>query len=682
MTEFYVADFRVDMARSQIVAEQNILCMEPKVLQVLLILAQHQGEVVSHDVLLEKVWPGVVVAPNALQRCIAQLRKAFGDDARRQEVIATHPKVGYSLVANVDWAQQASQELPVSLNETPTIIKPGVWIMVVLLAFLSGSLLWSGLSTEQQSPLFSHMTPLTTTDNKEFYPAFSPDGKYIAFMRFTGFCDNQLWVKALDTRREFLLTEKSGAFGPPAWSPDGSRLAFSNYTKCTYEQPRSGCRELRSVSVTLGMSVPQPTQLVKACDRHDFGGINWLDNDTLAFAATRDNEGSIKTLRLSDNHYAELFALPGQMPYALSYSANHNRLVMTFHDTERNVTMLTLDPHSGKTETVPLSPPESFKDYVWWDATWHPHEPRLIMAARDTLFEVDMQGNFSENPIATIENLHHPVFHPYGERIAATMGILDRDVGLFDLTNPAQHQVLHRSIVEDFSPRFRPGSEGVSFISRRSGTEQLWLSEQGQLLPLGPLPGQNRIDGYVWSHDGSMVALAVGGLLNILHPQGQPQTIETPFKVLSVMQWLPNNEVLLKVVKDSQRKVVAFDVGNKTSRRLYSGFSHRAQLAADGTLYLMTKRDALHVLKPGMTEPQLLETGFAVEGFSLKNGQLYAQNRQADVKRWVGETQQWLTLPKPDDEGLLRMEDIDETAQRGLFTRLHSARKEIVLLHH
>ena len=91
MIEFSVGNFRVDMARSQIIAQDNILSMEPKVLQVLLLLAENQGEVVSHDEILDKVWPDVHVAPNALQRCIAQLRKAFNDDAKTQGVIATHP---------------------------------------------------------------------------------------------------------------------------------------------------------------------------------------------------------------------------------------------------------------------------------------------------------------------------------------------------------------------------------------------------------------------------------------------------------------------------------------------------------------------------------------------------------------------------------------------------------------
>lgn len=101
--QFSVGQFHVDMRRSQIINQNAIVSMEPKVLKVLLVLAEHQGKVVTQKDLLDKVWPNIEVAPNTLQRCITQLRKALDDNAREQRVIATHPRVGYSLLASVNW---------------------------------------------------------------------------------------------------------------------------------------------------------------------------------------------------------------------------------------------------------------------------------------------------------------------------------------------------------------------------------------------------------------------------------------------------------------------------------------------------------------------------------------------------------------------------------------------------
>ena len=87
------------------VYQENLITLEPKVLQVLLRLAKSPGELVTHQELLQHAWPDVVVEANALQRCIAQLRKTFNDDAKTQQVIRTHPKKGYSLIAKVSWQQ-------------------------------------------------------------------------------------------------------------------------------------------------------------------------------------------------------------------------------------------------------------------------------------------------------------------------------------------------------------------------------------------------------------------------------------------------------------------------------------------------------------------------------------------------------------------------------------------------
>ena len=125
MQEFFVGNYRVDILRNQIVCEGEIIALEPKILEVLKVLAEHQGQVVSHQTLLDTVWPGSVVAPNALQRCIGQLRKALGDDGKKQSVIVTHPKKGYSLVARVSIreARAGNSDQTPDTTSTPQPVK-------------------------------------------------------------------------------------------------------------------------------------------------------------------------------------------------------------------------------------------------------------------------------------------------------------------------------------------------------------------------------------------------------------------------------------------------------------------------------------------------------------------------------------------------------------------------------
>jgi pimeloyl-ACP methyl ester carboxylesterase/DNA-binding winged helix-turn-helix (wHTH) protein len=73
------------------------LTLRPQTLAVLACLARHPGELVSKDELMRSVWPDVVVTDDSLVQCVAELRKALGDNEHR--VIRTEPKRGYRLVA-------------------------------------------------------------------------------------------------------------------------------------------------------------------------------------------------------------------------------------------------------------------------------------------------------------------------------------------------------------------------------------------------------------------------------------------------------------------------------------------------------------------------------------------------------------------------------------------------------
>jgi adenylate cyclase len=66
---------------------------------VLLCLAKHPGETLSKERLFQAVWPNIVVTEDVLKRCIAELRRAFEDDAREPRIIETISKRGYRLLA-------------------------------------------------------------------------------------------------------------------------------------------------------------------------------------------------------------------------------------------------------------------------------------------------------------------------------------------------------------------------------------------------------------------------------------------------------------------------------------------------------------------------------------------------------------------------------------------------------
>jgi TolB-like protein/DNA-binding winged helix-turn-helix (wHTH) protein/tetratricopeptide (TPR) repeat protein len=75
--------------------------VEPKMMGVLVCLAEHAGEVVPKEKLLQVVWPDTFVSDDVLKRSVSELRHVFGDDAHESRIIETIPRRGYRLLVAV-----------------------------------------------------------------------------------------------------------------------------------------------------------------------------------------------------------------------------------------------------------------------------------------------------------------------------------------------------------------------------------------------------------------------------------------------------------------------------------------------------------------------------------------------------------------------------------------------------
>jgi TolB-like protein/DNA-binding winged helix-turn-helix (wHTH) protein/Tfp pilus assembly protein PilF len=89
----HVVDLTADEVRT---AEGAHVELRPRSLAVLRLLAENVGRLVTKDELIAKVWDDVAVTEDSLTQCIANIRKAIGDDDRR--VLRTIPRKGYMLV--------------------------------------------------------------------------------------------------------------------------------------------------------------------------------------------------------------------------------------------------------------------------------------------------------------------------------------------------------------------------------------------------------------------------------------------------------------------------------------------------------------------------------------------------------------------------------------------------------
>jgi DNA-binding winged helix-turn-helix (wHTH) protein/tetratricopeptide (TPR) repeat protein len=81
---------------------QKPVPVEPRAMDVLVVLCTRAGEVLSVDELLHRCWNGVIVGENQVHKAIAQLRRILGDSAGNARYIENIRKRGYRTVATVE----------------------------------------------------------------------------------------------------------------------------------------------------------------------------------------------------------------------------------------------------------------------------------------------------------------------------------------------------------------------------------------------------------------------------------------------------------------------------------------------------------------------------------------------------------------------------------------------------
>ncbi len=231
---FILNDIKVFPTLHQIEVEGSKFNIEPKLMQVLMYLVEHNNRVVPKQELIAAVWGEVIVVEKVLTRAISQLRKHFKDNAEAPHIIATVSKSGYQLIAE-----------PIF----PSELKPGIfsflstnkyWLISLILLFsvLSLALVYGihPFNNMENRQSFSP-SPLTSYYSWEYDPALSPDENYLAFV-WNGMNtvnwnikhhNTESWgiyLKSMADDSVFVFSDLEGSEGSPVWSSDSKHLIF------------------------------------------------------------------------------------------------------------------------------------------------------------------------------------------------------------------------------------------------------------------------------------------------------------------------------------------------------------------------------------------------------------------------------------------------------------------------
>lgn len=116
-----IGDWHVNPALGQISRDGVDTRVDARAMRLLLHLAEHPGEVVSIDDLLNHVWTGVAVSPDSVYQAVTSLRRLLGDDPKQPAYIATVPRLGYRMVAAVSpWTNESGENHFIENRSTPS----------------------------------------------------------------------------------------------------------------------------------------------------------------------------------------------------------------------------------------------------------------------------------------------------------------------------------------------------------------------------------------------------------------------------------------------------------------------------------------------------------------------------------------------------------------------------------
>jgi len=122
--------FEVDLRAGELRKPGSKMRLQDKPLQILALLLEHPGEVVTREEFQKRLWPdGIIVDfEHSINTAVKRLREALGDVAEHPRYIETLPRHGYRFIAPVDGRAMQESPLPTTrpraIHELPLRVQP------------------------------------------------------------------------------------------------------------------------------------------------------------------------------------------------------------------------------------------------------------------------------------------------------------------------------------------------------------------------------------------------------------------------------------------------------------------------------------------------------------------------------------------------------------------------------
>jgi Tol biopolymer transport system component/DNA-binding winged helix-turn-helix (wHTH) protein len=526
--------YRLDLAGRLLTRDGRVVALAPKTFELLLLMVQSPGRAFSKQELMTAMWHDTFVEEANLSFQISVLRKALGEDGVRW--IETVPKHGYrfggdvKVIPSADRGSGASAEVS-SLSTPSRVISAGKrkrWIAGIAaasaLAVVSYLVLSQGSRTEPIRTPTAVAVPLTAYQGFELDPSLSPDGSQVAFSWNGPTEDNyDIYVKLAGPGEAVRLTTNPARDDNPAWSPDGRLIAFqrsvSEVTKDVFVVPALGGaeRQVATISVAgLGMS--------SALAYNATHTLSWTpDGRWIAFGGRPSEQESpgIWLTAVDRSERRRLTTVGGHDFGDTSPAFSHDGRLLAFVR-EHTISASEVYVLLLSSALMPVGAPARVtpEGGLVRGVAWVPGGDGLVFSVQGHL------GLSRLHRVALAEARPEPVgppeLLPFGEQATAisvsrtgrlVYSAQFRDASLWNipLTGRADRPVatpIVRSTFDEQAPDYSPDGTRLAFASTRSGVEEIWVANADGSNPVqvtsmgGPLCSNPQ-----WSPDSQTILL-------------------------------------------------------------------------------------------------------------------------------------------------------------------------------
>ncbi|CAH9053238.1 Tol-Pal system protein TolB [Pseudoalteromonas sp. CIP111854] len=626
--QYWVGDFFIDLSRNQITKNEETQTLAPKAMRVLTHLANNQGKVISQDALLDHVWQGTVVSPNTLQRSIAQLRRAFGDDGKDQAYIKTHAKQGYSLECNVRWgeeepaitsanAKHSTRKAPDKLQSVIQFRLVPMVLLTVLMLMILGATGYRYMADNSAPQLvISHMRALTATDNKESAGIYSPDGQYIVFHRFSEQeCINNIWAKEIKSQQEFQLTKELGVYSNHSLSPDGQKLTFISIGDCAEPITQKKCYQLVNLDFNKALHSSQLPTVLMECKTSKISNPIWLSNNNIALMQQTSDSWKLINYSVDQNRSEVIYEIENGSVIDYDFSLQKGQIALTSIHGDGHYYIDMLKPNGEVISSNRIILPEGIGRYRFIYPNFSPLDDRLIFSIGKRLFMLATDGTVSRVSLPLDEPIGTPKIHPHGNKMLAIKGYYDSDIismPISDIGKLKQHTdepvyaVLQRSNVTEDSAKFQPSGELVAFKSERSGEDQVWIADKNGARQLSQFSMDTYLYDLQWAKDGKSILVNADKEFVQLFLDGTVNKFDLKHAANELFHWDSVKQTALTLIWfNGKKRLAQLNLVNPSKHVIYDKTAVWAQKNTSGDIIFTDLMGRFWY--PGPAEDQLIE---------------------------------------------------------------------------